>query len=70
VKSLTIESGTVLLSKEGEEGMLMTALTKNRRSTSAGKRGIQGWRRGISLRMSDSKDEWCTECWLNIMVDV
>ena len=70
VKSVTIESGTVLQSKEGEEGMMMTALTMNRRATSAGKRAVQGWRRGVSLRLTEKKDEWCTECWLNIMVDV
>ena len=50
--------------------MLMTAHTRNRRATSAGKRAVQGWRNGQSLRLSELKDEWCTECWLHIMVDV
>jgi hypothetical protein len=40
VSAVTIESGAVMQSREGEDGMLMTALTRNRRATSAGKRAV------------------------------
>ncbi len=70
MSTVTIECGSVVETEEGEEGMLMTALTRNRRATSAGKRAVQGWRQGVSLRLTEQRDEWCTECWLNIMVDV
>jgi hypothetical protein len=40
VSAVTIESGAVMQSREGEDGMLMTAVTRNRRATSAGKRAV------------------------------
>ena len=40
VSTVTIESGAVMQSRDGEDGMLMTALTRNRRATSAGKRAV------------------------------
>ena len=39
--------------------------------STATKRGIAGWRRGMTLRVTDdNKDEWCMECWVQILVDV
>ncbi|CDW74582.1 UNKNOWN [Stylonychia lemnae] len=35
------------------------------------KRGIPAWRKGQTLRLSDiHKDEWCTDCYITILVDV
>jgi len=49
---------------------MLTATTKTDvAANSASKRGIPGWRKGQTLRLSEY-DDWCTDCWITILVDV
>jgi hypothetical protein len=36
------------------------------------KRGVAGWRKGQTLRLSadEDSDEWCNDCFIYILVDV
>jgi hypothetical protein len=72
VTGVTIEASSVGLGRDSEEGILMTAATRYSKPTTASKKAVPGWRRGLSLRIGKNvnKDEWCNECWVQILLDV
>jgi hypothetical protein len=69
VKSLSL-SATRLGFKDSED-IILAIGSKVKMPSTATKRGIAGWKRGITLRVTDdNRDEWCMECWLHVLVDV
>ena len=55
-----------------DEKMSLYASTKGSVNPDANSRkGTAGWRRGQTLRLSDDDtSEWCTDCYIKILLDV
>src|SRR5690606_35516097 len=54
------------------EDIILAASTKQDVApSSASRKGVPGWRKGKTLRLSEYyKEDWCTDCWVTILVDV
>lgn len=55
------------------EGLILAAATSREKymPSSLSRRGIAAWKQGAVLRLSGAhKEDWCTDCWITIMLDV
>ena len=69
IKAVTITAAPFLPTAEN---ILLSASTKpDVIPTSASRKGVPGWRKGQTLRLSDQhKEDWCTDCYVTILVDI
>ena len=69
MKSLSLSASR--LGFKDSEDIILAVGSKGKMPSTATKRGIAGWRRGMTLRVTDDNiDEWCMECWVHVLVDV
>eukprot|EP00347_Sterkiella_histriomuscorum_P008919 403343241 len=69
VSSVTLTASPIL---SQQDNIILTATAvKDETPNTKSSRGVPGWRKGQVLRLSEqSGTDWCTDCWINILVDV
>jgi len=70
ITALNIQAQAVVLASDDQ--MLLTLSMKGL-PNSGSKRGLPGWKKGQTLRLSSSesnRDLWCTNCSMYLLVDV
>lgn len=69
IKSVTITAAPLL---PGVDNILLAASTREDVTpSSASIKGVPGWKKGQTLRLSDdNQKEWCSGCYITILVDV
>ena len=68
VTSVTIGAAPVL--PQSDNILLAASTQANVIPTSASRKGVPGWRKGQTLRLSENGEDWCTDCWITLLVDV
>ena len=59
------------IGERDNEDMIMACGKRGGLPSTATRRGVPGWRKGLSIRISESDQEaWCVECWVFVMLDV
>ncbi|CDW91451.1 UNKNOWN [Stylonychia lemnae] len=69
VNSVTLAVQPLL--QQSDNIILTATALKDGTATSKSFRGVPGWKKGQVLRLSEHfSEDWCNDCWVNILVDV